>query len=551
MRKAAAITAWAALAAALNLLAWVQDPFSIWVLTLLALFVAAGVIWFVMVFQASASRAMLQGRAVGGINAVLSSVLFLGVCMVLYALVSAWDVSWDLTREGRRQLAPQTVQVLQGMTREVNVICFFINVHDELVLIARDKTMRFLEQCEKYTDLLKVELLDPHIDRPRLEALNITHTSPQGTVVVRAGGRQRVITLSGGSPRLEERDFTNALINVLRDAEPKVCFLTGHNERDILDESAGGASMLKNLLEGESYRTERIAIKITDPEVPQDCDVLVINNPSGDLHPQELFAIEDYLRRGGRMFLLLDPWRSVRQTPGGEVLRPWLEERYGIRVGSDIVVTDRYEQMWQEELSTDNAPFQHLDEGFMEYRGAFHAEHPVTRGFAQSMVLQATRTARPAESIPDDVIVTPLLRSKPYYWAERDVARFAETGQAQRNEGDEAGPLLLAVAAVARSDAEPGGGRPRETRLIVIGDSDITSNNGLAVPGNFNFVLNAFAWLTEHEELIAIRPRGKETPPLLLSPVQKRAVTWISVLFTTQLIAAAGLMMRWLRRKHQ
>lgn len=551
MRKAAAITAWAALAAALNLLAWVQDPFSIWVLTLLALFVAAGVIWFVMVFQASASRAMLQGRAVGGINAVLSSVLFLGVCMVLYALVSAWDVSWDLTREGRRQLAPQTVQVLQGMTREVNVICFFINVHDELVLIARDKTMRFLEQCEKYTDLLKVELLDPHIDRPRLEALNITHTSPQGTVVVRAGGRQRVITLSGGSPRLEERDFTNALINVLRDAEPKVCFLTGHNERDILDESAGGASMLKNLLEGESYRTERIAIKITDPEVPQDCDVLVINNPSGDLHPQELFAIEDYLRRGGRMFLLLDPWRSVRQTPGGEVLRPWLEERYGIRVGSDIVVTDRYEQMWQEELSTDNAPFQHLDEGFMEYRGAFHAEHPVTRGFAQSMVLQATRTARPAEKIPDDVIVTPLLRSKPYYWAERDVARFAETGQAQRNEGDEAGPLLLAVAAVARSDAEPGGGRPRETRLIVIGDSDITSNNGLAVPGNFNFVLNAFAWLTEHEELIAIRPRGKETPPLLLSPVQKRAVTWISVLFTTQLIAAAGLMMRWLRRKHQ
>ncbi len=551
MRRVAAITAWVALAAALNLLAWMQDPFSIWVLIPLLLFIAAGVAWFVTALRASAGRAMLQGRAVGGINAVLSSALFLGICMVLYALASAWDVSWDLTREGRRQLAPQTVQVLQGMTREVNVTCFFINVHDELVLIARDKTMRFLEQCRKYTDLLKVELLDPHIDRPRLDALNVTHTSPQGTVVVSAGARQRVITLSGGSPRLEERDFTNALINVLRDAEPKVCFLTGHNERDILDESAGGASMLGNLLAGESYRPERIAIKITDPEVPHDCNVLVINNPSGDLHPQELFAIEEYLRHGGRMFLLLDPWRSVRQTPGGEVLRPWLEERYGIRIGSDIVVTDRYEKMWEEELTTDNVPFQHLDEGFMEYRGAFNAEHPVTRGFAQSMVLQAARTVRPAEKVPDGVIVTPLLRSKPYYWAERDVARFAQTGQAQRNEGDEPGPLPLAVAAVARCDAVPGGGRPREARIIVVGDSDITSNNGLAVPGNFNFVLNAFAWLTEHEELIAIRPTGKETPPLFLSPMQKRAVTWISVLLTAQLVAAAGLTMRWLRRKHQ
>lgn len=551
MRKATAITAWTALAVGLNLMAWMQNPFSIWVLGLVALSVLGGAAWLAMALRASAGRAMLEGRAIGGINAALSSALFLGICIVLYALVAAWDVSWDLTREGRRQLAPQTVQVLQGMTREAKVTCFFINVQDELVLIARDKTMRFLEQCQQHTDLLKVELLDPHIDRLRLEAMNVTHTSPQGTVVIGAGARQRIITLSGGSPRLEERDFTNALINVLRDAEPKVCFLTGHNERDLLDEGAGGASMLKNLLEGESYKTERIGIKITDPEVPQDCTVLVINNPSGDLHPQELFAVEAYLRRGGRLFLLMDPWRSVRQSPGGEALRPWLEERYGIRVGSDIVLTDRHEQMWQEELSTDNAPFQHTDEGFMEFRGAYSAEHPVTRGFAQSMVMQATRTVRRADTVPDGVFVTPLLRSKPYYWAERDVARFAETGQAQRNEDDETGPLYLAVAAVAPSDAEPGGGRPRETRIIVVGDSDITSNNGLAVPGNFNFVLNAFAWLTEHEELIAIRPSGKETPPLLLSPMQKRAVTWISILFTAQAVAAAGLGVRWLRRKHQ
>jgi hypothetical protein len=544
------------LALSVNLLVVSQSLFSKLVLVPLLIAVVGGLVWFVLVLLDAIGRSAVEGRALGGLNAVFSSLVFLCICMVLYAFVQAWDVSWDLTQEGRRELAPQTVQVLESMKQEVAVTCFFLRMEDNLVMIARDKTLRFLEQCQKHTDLLEVEVLDPQLDRLRLEALlgASTHASTQGTVVIRSGARQRVITLSGASPRLEERDFTNALINVLRNVEPKVSFLTGHQERDLLDENEQtGGSMLRNLLVGESYAVERIAIKLTYPEVPRDTDILVINNPQTDLHPTELEAIEAYLDRGGRLLLLLDPWKEVRPgLAGGEALRPWLEQRYGIQVGSDIVYTDQQRNPWQAELTPDNTPFEGVDEGFMEFRGAYQMEHPVTRAFDQVMLLQASRTVHAAPEPPEGVVVTELLRTTPDFWGETDVAKLAEMDQAQRDAVDRTGPLSLAVAAVARTDFVPeGGGRPREARLVVVGNSFFASNGGMSIPGHVNFLLNTFAWLSESEDLIAIRPTGVEDPPIYLTAVEKSAVGWFSTLFTVQMVVAVGLLVYLARRKNQ
>ncbi len=552
IRNVLGVIALVLLALAMNLLVSGQQAISPWVLGPLALGLFCGLVWVALVVGNVAGRARFEGRAAGGLNAVLSSMLFFGICIVLYAFVQSWDFTRDLTREGRRDLSPQTVQVLRGMAKEVKVLCFFIDVQDELVLIARDKTLRFLDQCRKHTDLLKVEMLDPQVDRQRLESLQVTHTSPQGTVIITAGTKQRVITLSGGSPRMEERDFTNALVNVLRDAEPKVCFLTGHHERDILDETENGASMLKNLLEGESYKTDRIGIKITAPEIPSDCDILVLNNPTGDLHPQEMRAASEYVDRGGRLFMMIDPWKSVRAGSGSEQMRPWLESHCGIVLGSDMAISDQQKVPWQMELTTDKRPFQSLDSGFLAFQGSFFADHPITRGFGQTMVFMACRTVRAADKLYDGVSVTPLLRTTPDFWGETDVAKVAETRQAQHGPNETSGPLTLAVAASIKTAQEQvAAGRPREARVVVVGDSEFASNEGMHVPGNFNFVLNTFAWLSERDELIAIRASGKEDVPIVLSSAQQRAIAWVSILFTVQVVVIAGLLMRWNRRKHQ
>lgn len=550
------LTGWGALVAllvGLNLALWRQDFIGVAAVPLLLAF-ALGLVWLGLVAAAALRHTRGQGRTVGGINAVLSSLVFLGILIVVYAFFQRWDAAWDLTQEGRRDLSSQTRQVLETLGQDVDVYCFFLNIDDELVLIARDKTQRFLEQCQKYTGRIHIKDLDPQIDRPTLDALKITHASPQGTIVIKSGERQRVITLTGGSPRLEERDFTNALINVLRKAEPRVYFLSGHNERDITsDDPNSGGSMFNNLLLGESYLTDKLQIRIAEAEVPQDCDILVINNPQGDLHPQEKKAIQAYLDRGGRLLLMLDPWLSVEPGAlGTEVLRPWMEETYGITIGSDIVVSDKQSKMWICELTSNDKPFEGVDDGFGEFHGAFNMGHPITRAFDQVMLFQANRTIAPVKTLPENVVAVPLLRTTPDYWAESDIAKLRETGKAVRNEEEKQGPLPLAVAATVRTSYDPEHtGKPRDARIVVVGDSDFASNGQLNVPGNLNFLLNAVAWLGEQQELIAIRPSGKSDPPLILTDTQQRAVAWIATLLPAQVVALLGLAVYAARRKNR
>lgn len=549
MKRIAGVAALVALAVALNLLVWTQVFFSVSVLVPLALSAVMGIAWLVMTLLMLAEHSALEDRTLGGLNAVFSTTVFLGVCIVLYLLASAWDVSWDLTEEGRRELSSQTVQVLQAMNEEVQVICFFLQVDEELVAIARDKTLRFLEQAQRHTPLLNVEVLDPTVDRARLEAMNITHASVQGTIVIRAGDRQRVITLAGGSPRLEERDFTNALINVLRKTEPKVYFLTGHHERDILDEDEQqGGSILGNLLRGESYRVERFAIQISDPIPPADADIVVINNPQMDLHPVEIEALDAFISGGGRLLLLINPWR---RAGANEQLRPYIRERFGIAIGDDIVITDQRANIWQSELTVDNAPFEDVEEGFMDFRGAFNRNHPITRTFDQTMLLQAVRSVTAANDKPEGVHVQELLRSTPDFWAETDTERLLETGQARRDPGERIGPIPLAASAILPVDPDASPKGYSDARVIVVGDADFAANANIIVPGHINFLLNTFAWMSESEDLIAIRPTGREALPLLLSDTQRRNIAWAAIMLTVQATILVGLGVYMLRRRRQ
>jgi len=542
-----------ALTLSLNLLVWTQAFFSFAVLAPLALALLCGVGWLAMMLLTLAEHHALEDRTLGGLNAVVSSAIFLGVCVVLYLLAGAWDVSWDLTEEGRRDLSPQTIQVLRTMNTEVEVICFFLQIDEELVAIARDKTLRFLEQCRRYTPLLDVEVLDPTVDRARLEAMNITHASVQGTIVLRSGERQRVITLAGGSPRLEERDFTNALINVLRKTEPKVYFLTGHQERDIMneDEQQGG-SIFGNLLRGESYQVERFAVKISEPVPPSDADIVVINNPTMDLHPVEIEALDAFIAGGGRLLLLINPWRSA--TAGyarGEQLRPWIEERFGIAIGNDIVITDQRTNRWQAELTVDNTPFEDVEAGFMDYRGAFNLKHPITRAFDQTIILQAMRSVTVSDKKPEGASIMELLRTPPDFWAETDTEKLLETGQAKWDEGERKGPVPLAAAAIVPVDKANSPKGYGDARVLVVGDADFAANANIIIPGHINFLLNTFAWLSESEDLIAIRPTGRETPPLILTDMQRRSIAWVAIMLTVQTVIAAGLAVHALRRMRQ
>lgn len=549
----------------LNILVLQEDLFAPLALMPLAAGVVLGCVWAIIRLVAVARSGQRSTTGVSAFNTIVSSVMFLGICSVIYAFALRWDTSWDLTQEGRRELTPQTIQVLENLTQEVKVTALFVASGDELVYNVKDKTRRFLERCQQYTDHLNVEFFDPQEHVERVKELGIMRgVYGVGTVVLTCGTKQRELPLSDVTSRLEERDFTNALINVVRDVTPKICFLTGHRERDILNEDrALGASNFRLWLQEESYVVDRIAISLSDPTIPPDCTVLVIAGYENDFHPAELDAIDTFLRSGGRIFVMVDPQRLNVAIPEGPVrpqvvehFRPWLSERLGVEVGANAVLqTAETKNPLELTLLPDYSllgDFEFSGDPNDPMRRAFNMEHPVTRGFDQVMVLSAARSVGIRGDMPEGVSGTTLLWSAPVTYAETNLDQLYQESQANLSADEQEGPIPLAVAVTMKTDVPVGDtGQTKDARVVVIGDSDFITNDKIAYAGHHNFALNAMAWLTESEELIAIRPTGEEDPPIVLTRGQQQAIAWIAALGLVQAVAAVGVGMHVWRRRYE
>lgn len=554
LRNAIGAAALILLTIGINLMILRETLFTASVLMSLLAGLMLGAVW--LLFGAASILQRRQTTSLGILNSVAGSIVFLGICMTLYAFLDREDLSWDLTREGRRELSTPTKLILQSLTNPVEITCFFIRSGDDRVRVAQDKTKRFLERCAQYTDKLKIEFVDPQLNPERQQALNMLRVSRVGTVVLRSGARQREIPLSDVNARLEERDFTNALLNVSRESIPKVYFLTGHGEHDISssDPKTGGENF-RLWLEKEAHEVDRFLIPLDDPALPEDCDVLIIDRYQADLHAHEIRALDQFMDDGGRLLVLVNV-QLVQDSgsPVQEQFRPWLRNRFGIALGSDVIVsnvTKSYKIDFIPDFGTRGDV-----RGFFppthEFRGSFNNQHPITRDLDIRLVLSVLRSVSLDENLPEGVSGTVLLRSTPDTWAETDLRAVVEGEPIAQDPGETSGPNDVMVAVSAPSNRIVGDGeRMRDARVVVLGDADLSANEYINVIGNQNLLLNSVAWLTESEDLIAMRPTTGINQPLILSQSEQRIISWIASLGTVQAIALVGVAVFLFRRKYR
>ena len=106
----------------------------------------------------------------------------------------------------------------------------------------------------------------------------------------------------------------------------------------------------------------------------------------------------------------------------------------------------------------------------------------------------------------------------------------------------------------ATADKPADGAKPAEApkkpqmRLMVIGDSDFASNAAAGVQGNSDLFVNMTNWLTQQEDLIAIRPRDSGDRRVTMTADQQRRMVWLSLLFIPGLILGSGVY-TWFQRR--
>lgn len=465
----------------------------------------------VLLAAAPAARTLLaasRGRAARrGADALLATLLFTAILVVVQATSLRRSHQFDLTRNQRHTLAPQTIELLATLDRDVEAIAFFRQGS-----AANDGARELLQHYARRSPRFRYRMLDP--DR-HPDAVARYGASPDEIVVV-AGERQRTAWPAG------EQALTNALLQVTRESPPVVCVVTGHGEHDIGSTGREGYSAARLALEAQGYGVRPLSLVATG-QVPDDAAVVVIAGPRQDYLEPEIDALRVFQRRGGSLLFMIDP----------RVELPRLEDLLADRrleVLDAVVLEDR-------ELRAGDRTFDATVARVRRYE-----RHAITRGFNY---LTMYPRARPVYIREDSAAVGVAARylaiTGENTWGEVDMDAFSR-GVGTREGDDLAGPLPLSAV----SELIPPGG-PR-SRAVLIGDSDFANNVFFGLLGNADLFQNMIAWLAEDEARISIRPRDAAGEPVYLSERQGRLVFAVCIVLMPLSSVVAGALV-FLRRR--
>jgi ABC-type uncharacterized transport system involved in gliding motility auxiliary subunit len=445
-----------------------------------------------------------------GANALLMTVFFVVIVVVVQAISLRNRHVFDLTRNARYTLAPQTVAVLESLDVDVDVRAFFRQNSSR-----RATAEELLRRYTRHTTRLRYEMVDP--DRSPLEAEEMGIR--QESVVVASGGRRRVVD------RVTEEALTNAVVQVSRDRVKAVYFVSGHNEKRIDGRGRDGYSEARRGLESQGYRVRDLSLVGVD-RVPDDCEVLVVAGPRLDFVAGEAAIVDDYLRSGGAAMFLMEARTSLPNLEG--LLRRYDVILDPVVILDELVVVDSGERVFDATVA----------------KVRRYEPHRITRDFN---VITMYPMARPVRLDEDSLVIGTdaqyLGITDESSWGEVDMGSFA-AGTATRDGEDIAPPLP--VSAIVTRDVQGDGGR---TRLVVVGDSDFAGNSYYGVLGNSDFFLNCVNYLAADEDLISIRPRRGPGDRALISERQGRFVFATSIVLLPLSVVIVGTIVLVRRRR--
>jgi ABC-type uncharacterized transport system involved in gliding motility auxiliary subunit len=485
-----------------------------------ALLIAGAVLLVVSLATSVDDLRGLLGRRTAryGLGTALVVLLALGVVVIASAVSLRHGARWDLTENRRHSLSPQTIKLLQNLKAPVEAIAFFRSDTP-----GKRTAEDLLKQYTSYSGgKFSWRMEDP--DRAPGLARRYGVES-YGTVVLERGAKSEKVLDA------EEERLTNGLVKVSREGKSRVYVLKGHGEADIASVERGGLSEAKGQLERANYEVKDLTLA-REAKVPDDATVLLMAGPKADLFPQELEAIDAYIKRGGGVFVMLTPFQA-------NGLRTYLA-KYGFAVDDDLVV----------EVNPIARQFGFGPEVPVVTQ---YENHPITRDLGGLMTLfPLTRSLGAEPKPPRGVTVQPLALTSTQSWGETDRAAL-EKGEAKPDPQDKKGPLPVAAAAnvdlqdetasdaTARPDAGGDVRKPARARVVVVGTANLATNQFLGAPGNRDFFLNAVSWLAEQEDQLSVRPKEPTRQPIILTSAQAQLVFWLPVVILPLAVMVIGI----------
>jgi ABC-type uncharacterized transport system involved in gliding motility auxiliary subunit len=437
--------------------------------------------------------------------------LFTGILVLINIIAFRHSWRFDLTPEKKFTLSPQSMQILSSLADDLDVTIFYKKGEEGTY-------QDLLKMCSRASDKFHYHVIDLDKNPAKAQSYGIRD---YGAGVVEYRGRRESLRVPS------EESLINAILRARDTTVKTVRFITGHGEKSIASaDKKASYSNVKNALEIENYRVEDVLLLQTG-SVPDDTGILVIGGPQKDFSPQEIAALDRYLKKGGRALFLCDPCPLPQ-------LEAFLKT-FGMELPRDFVV-DRESKLYELDEMT---PLIFPDR-----------TSPVTSRMREAALFPLCRSVIPAGPPRSDFVITVIVRSGPRSWAERNTQSVYNGTAGFDRETDAPGPVPVALTGEVPVPAVQQAARTA-FRLAVMGDSDFITNQYLDVLGNKDLFLNTVNWLAERADIITIRPKTDQASVsmLFLTEGENQLILWSAVIIEPALVLLAGMaVVLWRRR---
>lgn len=468
-----------------------------------------------------------QGRQVRYGSLTAGSVVLVLVILVAVNMVSngaSWPVRvpglskrWDLTQSKQFSLSDQTKKILSELKSPVTIKVFY---QSQQLPEYKDR----LDEYANVSKLVTVQYIDAEKQPTQATANQVQQ---YGTVIFEYGGRSERTTSA------DEQDLTNALIKVVEGKVRKVYVVQGHGEHDPeSSDQQTGYSGAKAKMKNDNFDVADLSLAV-EGKIPDDASVVLIAGPKRDFDPKEIQALGDFLKKGGKVVLLVDPPESPTSPPITNLIA--FAKDWGIKIGDDFVLDTHGVRGLEIPVANDYPP------------------HAITNNFHYLTAFALARSVSPISGGTNGHVAQTIVETGRQSWAAADVKGLLATGKVDEpdtKKGDVMGPisLMAAVSAPVEGAAAAADAPKPETRVVVGGDSDFASNGLIQFQGNGDFFENVMNWAAQQENLIAIHPHTAADRPLTLTSDQARTLMWLVMFIIPGLLLLTAVYVWWRRR---
>ena len=424
-------------------------------------------------------------------------------------LANRYEKKMDWSQESYNSLSDQSRKVAQAVKAETELVLLLGKEAQQVENLQRS-VRDLTDMYRNVNSKIKLVTYDV-LQRPDVAQKFDFNLGPYAVYVTQGERRLKV------DPPTEE-SITRALMKLAREKKKNIYFTRGHGELLLEEKAARGLATLRDNL-SVSYEVKSLALFETKNKVPEDADVVAVVGPMQQFLVDEIQALREYVRAGGRLFLALDPGTKQNLAQ--------LTKTFGVEFNNDYVLDLRSQAM-------KGAPS-------MVLGTEFSTASEITRAFKSAgneiALFQLASSLKKAPEAAATLKVEPLVQT------DNSTANFAELKE--KVEFHPNGPHIVGMEVKGKDLSA--GETAKEFAVVIFGDSDFLGNQLIHNNLNRDLVENSFAWLAADTELISIRPKEPKGTKLMIMDSSRVALT--VALFGITLVLMSMSVGFWWRRR--